>query len=381
MERQDETGIRYLSIDEMFLKIDRLRTEREQSAAAAEGNPDYVAHFEAWAAGEAAGAPWIERAPAQKSAEPAQETDRLDPLSSGNYVWLGDDMAVHLEAADPEDLENFAARDNADVEADDDSPVDEPWRTAAMGFLAKWSIERYALGATALGIAALIVVATALRMGPVDTARSTLAAAAGLVAGHDPYSEITGDDSLIEMPLGPFSVATAAPGRRRPAPAQIEAQVHQALANRGFWDIGVSAGNRGDVYLAGDVYSMAEAHYVMTVARRAAHVARVFFLHPDVQPAEGPAYFGAVAAYAPSVWGAEITAVAIGSPAYMAGVRQGDVIREFDNQTIAGAGELRAAIAAHQPGQRIQIRVWRDGANDFLTARLETQPSTQVAMR
>ncbi|HUY29218.1 MAG TPA: PDZ domain-containing protein [Candidatus Binataceae bacterium] len=394
MERQGETGIRYLSIDEMFLKIDRLRTEREQSSAAAEGNPDYVAHFEAWAAGEAAGAPWMEHEPAPEPAKPTREASSADLLSSGDYVWIGDDMAVHLEAADPQDLAAFLAHDDDEQEAIEDfdareldaeelNAADQPWRTAPIGFLAKWGIERYALGATALGIAALVVLGTALHMGRVETARSTLAAAAGLMAGHDPYSEITGAENLIEVeaPTGPFGVAAAAPRRRRQEPGQIEEQVHQALADRGFWDIGVSAGNRGDVYLAGDVYSMAEAHYVMAVACRAAHVARVFFLHPDVQPAEGPAYFGAVAAYAPSVWGAKITSVAIGSPAYMAGVREGDIIRGFDHKTIADADELRAAVAAHQPGQRIQIRVWRDNANDFLTARLETLPSTVVAMR
>jgi len=386
MESHGETPIRYLSIDEMFLRIDKLRTEREILEVQAAQSPDYVAQVEAWATAESAAAPWMERAQAVDAAETAPENDSHARLSGADYVWIGDDMAVHLEAADPADLAASAINDDAESGFDDDlvddrSAPSQPWRDAPLGFLAKWGIERYALGATALGIIALIIAGTALRIGPIDTASDKLASAVGLAAGHDPHNEFSSDENLIAMPPEQAEITVAAHRRQPVAPAQVEERVHQALADQGFWDIGVSAGNRGDVYLAGDVYSKAEADYVMTVARHAAHAARVFFLHPDVQPAAGPAYFGAVAAYAPSVWGAKITDVSIGSPAYMAGVRSGDVIRGFDGKMIADAGELQQAVAEHQPGQRIQIRVWRDDANQFLTARLETRPATQVALR
>lgn len=389
MESHGETRIRYLSIDQMFLRIDKLRTEREIAQAEAAENPDYVATVEAWAAAESTAAPWMEQAQtvdAADAAEIARAAASRKWLLEGDYVWIGDDMAVHLEVADPADLAASAMDDDAESAIGDDLIDDraeghQPWRDAPMGFLAKWSIERYALGAAALGVIALIIAGTALRIGPLETASRNLASVAGLAAGHDPYNEVASDENLIAMPVEQAEVAVVAHRRRPVAPDQVEERVHQALADQGFWNIGVSAGNRGDVYLAGDVYSMNEAKYVMTVASHAAHAARVFFMHPDVRPAAGPAYFGAVAAYAPSVWGAKITDVEIGSPAYMAGIRAGDVIRGFDGKMIEDAGQLQQAVADHQPGQRIQIRVWRDDANQFLTARLATWPTTQVAMR
>lgn len=373
MDRHGETRIRYLNVDEMFLRIDKLRTERELIEAQAAQGPDYVAKFEDWVLTESQGARWMRPDYVAQAVAPTVQSSRTELFSDPAYVWMGDDMAVHLEAADPSEFDT-------DAEIDSDTARNEPWRDAPTGFLAKWGLERYALGATAVGIIALIIAGTALRTGPNDTASRSLAMA-NLSAGRDPYNEVSTDENLVAMPSGQVEVAAVAPRRRPPTPDEVDERVHQALADQGFWDIGVSAGNSGDVYLAGDVYSMDEAKYVMTVARHAAHAASVFFLHPDVRPAEGPGYFGAEAEYAPAVWGAKISYVAIGSPAYMAGVRAGDVIRGFDGKMIADAGELQRAVAAHQPGQRIQIRVWRDDANQFLVARLSTKPRTEVALR
>ncbi|MHB8384467.1 MAG: hypothetical protein ACYDC3_19255, partial [Candidatus Binataceae bacterium] len=60
METHAETRIHYLNIDEMFLRIDKLRTQRELAEAQAAQSPDYVAQFEAWAAAEASTTPWAE---------------------------------------------------------------------------------------------------------------------------------------------------------------------------------------------------------------------------------------------------------------------------------------------------------------------------------
>lgn len=371
MERQNQTRIRYLNIDEMFLRIDKLRSERELSEARAAQSLDYVAQFESWALAESTAAPWMQ--PAQP-AELAQKSARTERFADPTYVWMGDDMAVHLEAADPSELD-----DEMDADFSRDAAREEPWRDAPTGFLAKWGLERYALGATAVGIIALLIAGTAFRTGPNDTLNRL--AMANLSAGRDPYNEVAIDENVTAMPSGQVEVAAISPRRPAPTPDEVDERVHQALSDQGFWDIGVSAGSRGDIYLAGDVYSMDEAKYVMAVARHATHAASVFFLHPEVLPAEGPAYFGAAADYAPAVWGAKVSYVAIGSPAYMAGVRAGDVIRGFDGKMVADADDLQKAVSAHQPGQRIQIRVWRDNANQFLIARLTTKPRTEVAMR
>jgi PDZ domain len=372
MERHTETRIRYLNIDEMFLRIDKLRTERELFEAQAAQSTDFVAQFEGWAAAESTAAAWMQTAETPQLQNRSTRTERFsDPA----YVWMGDDMAVHLEAADPSELDI-----DTDTEFDRNPAQREPWRDAPPGFLAKWGLERYALGVTAVGIIALIIAGTALRTGPNDMMSRSMAMA-NLSAGRDPYNEVATEENVVAMPGDQVEVAAVAPRRQSPTPDEMDERVHQALADQGFWDIGVSAGSHGDVYLAGDVYSTDDVNYVIAVARHAAHAANVFFLHPDVLSAQGPAYFGAAADYAPAVWGAKISYVAIGSPAYMAGVRAGDVIRGFDGKMVADADDLQKAVSAHQPGQRIQIRVWRDDANQFLVVRLSTKPRTEVAMR
>jgi len=118
------------------------------------------------------------------------------------------------------------------------------------------------------------------------------------------------------------------------------------------------------------VFSMQEATNIVKVARLAARGGRVYFLHPEVRDPQGPTFFGARAEYDPAVWGARVRNVTIGSPADKAGIRAGDVIREFGHATIADAKELEKAVADHSPGERVAVRSWRDGENKYSIARL-----------
>ncbi len=106
---------------------------------------------------------------------------------------------------------------------------------------------------------------------------------------------------------------------------------------------------------------------------------RVHFLHPDVHPAQGPAYFGVATAWAPEVWGAKVQAVFIGSPADKAGLQPGDVISEFDGKTVRDAKALNDLIEQYSPGQRVEFRVWHSGQPMYLVARLGEM--TTVASR
>jgi len=62
--------------------------------------------------------------------------------------------------------------------------------------------------------------------------------------------------------------------------------------------------------------------------------------------------------------------VIIGSPADKAGIKSGDVISEFDGNTVPDARYLDLLVAHYSPGQRVQFRVWRDGKPEYLVARL-----------
>jgi PDZ domain len=370
MSRNGETKIRYLTVDQMLARIEELRARRAGGEPVSDAGRDYVGAVEQWAAAEAAATSILHT--------DSSEHRRLGSQSvvGDEFVWIGDDMAIRLSPADP--IEEEAALPAATVE---NPPEHRPWRAIPAGMLSRWNPERYALGTVAVGMLALIVGGTALRLAPERRGTPMVASAYGLQAGRGPVEEIQIPDATSPLTPAPEAEHTTPTIARRVRPAAVEQKIKTALARDGFHEVGVSAGSAGDVYLAANVYNLSEVRSIMRIARRAVRAVRIYFPHPDVRPAQGPAYFGAYAQYAPEVWGAKISYVTIGSPAFMAGVRPGDVIREFDHRTVADAGELQEAVAAHHPGDRIELRVWRGGENMFSIARLSDNSTAQMAMR
>ncbi len=153
-------------------------------------------------------------------------------------------------------------------------------------------------------------------------------------------------------------------------PGIVENDVRSALNSHAFPDIGVSANARGEVYLAGVVYNMDEVPKIKSIARHIAGVRVVHFLHPDLRAPSGQAYFGAIASNDPRVFGAKVEDVIPGSPADKAGIKRGDVIREFNNQTIPDEHTLNTQIAACSPGARVEVRIYRSGMDHILGVRL-----------
>lgn len=162
-------------------------------------------------------------------------------------------------------------------------------------------------------------------------------------------------------------------------PAVIEGDVKDALRMHAFPDIGVSAGSSGRVFLAGDVYSLDEVAKIKKIVWHVQGVHEVHFMHPNLLQASGPAYLGAIAASDPNVWGARVGNVIPGSPADKAGIRRGDIIREFNGQTIADGRTLETGISHCTPGDRVEVRVYRDGEDEIIGARLSAR--TLVASR
>jgi putative serine protease PepD len=76
-----------------------------------------------------------------------------------------------------------------------------------------------------------------------------------------------------------------------------------------------------------------------------------------------------------SAGGAAVTQVRAGTPAKRAELRVGDVITTLDGKTISSADELRAAINAHRPGDRVSLRYLRDGESHTVQVKLGTRPS------
>ena len=91
------------------------------------------------------------------------------------------------------------------------------------------------------------------------------------------------------------------------------------------------------------------------------------------------AYLGvATADSASGTAGAAVSSVSAGGPAADGGLRGGDIVTAFDGAAVSDSTDLVAAIATHQPGDRVQLTVRRGSSTEHLTVTLGTQP-TQAA--
>jgi S1-C subfamily serine protease len=69
--------------------------------------------------------------------------------------------------------------------------------------------------------------------------------------------------------------------------------------------------------------------------------------------------------------GVVVNSVTPDGPAARAGLRQGDVLLEFDGRTIGERADMVRAILSAKPGQSVTLKIWRDRV---VTARLGTAP-------
>jgi len=319
-------------------------------------------------------------APAVTGATAALDARKGDYGSSADIVAMIDGVPRTLE-----DLEQLAAADKAFREdfpdSSDEPEFPEPETTepatspATMG----WITSRRDLTFGAVAAALLVWVAILVTRVPIVNQPITLAKAVPTPA-LKASSFRSAQDLISTWVIVPDldSSKNELASVQSVQPGELEAAIKDTLRTRAFSDIGVSVSHQGDAYLAGDVYSLAEARRIRQIAGRVSGVRRVHFLHPDVQPADGPAYFGVTTALAPDVWGAKVQAVLIGSPADKAGVRAGDVISEFGGKTVPDAKAFDDVIAQYSPGQRVEFRVWHNGQPLYLVTRL-TEMTTMAS--
>jgi len=68
--------------------------------------------------------------------------------------------------------------------------------------------------------------------------------------------------------------------------------------------------------------------------------------------------------------GAKVTTVSAGGPAAGGGVQTGDIVTQFDGQSIADATALIVAIRSHAPGDQVTLTVQRNGQTQDVTVTL-----------
>ncbi len=73
--------------------------------------------------------------------------------------------------------------------------------------------------------------------------------------------------------------------------------------------------------------------------------------------------------------GAYVMSVGFGTPAEAAGIRAGDVITAVDGDRVTSSDELGSAIRRHRPGDRVEIKWQRAGAERSATVTLGQTPS------
>src|SRR5208282_2384095 len=271
-----------------------------------------------------------------------------------------------IAAADQECQEDFPAAAPENAEVEDGSEVGEAGGAALAA--RHFRVGDYAFAA--MGAALMVLVAFLMTRVPIVNNQPELVAQTIATPALMASSLMSADDLITTLVMFPDAGVQLASAGSRLKSDELEARIKDTLKSRAFPDIGVSVSKTGDAYLAGEVYSLDEARKITQIVHRVNGVYRVHFLHPDVLPADGPAYFGVTTAWAPAVWGAKVQAVFIGSPADKAGIKPGDVISEFDGKTIPDAKTFDGLLVHYSPGQRLQFRVWHDGQPEYLIARL-----------
>jgi putative serine protease PepD len=99
---------------------------------------------------------------------------------------------------------------------------------------------------------------------------------------------------------------------------------------------------------------------------------------PQLKAGQGVqhAYLGVSTAPPMSGSGAEIGDVNPGSPADRAGAQVGDIVVEVDGEQIHQPEDIATAIADNKPGDRVTVRVRRNGREQTLDVTLGNRPAT-----
>jgi putative serine protease PepD len=87
------------------------------------------------------------------------------------------------------------------------------------------------------------------------------------------------------------------------------------------------------------------------------------------------AYLGVAIEDGSGSGGTTLAEVRSGTPAAEAGLQQGDVVTEFDGESVDSADELRRLVDAKSPGDKVELTIERNGDTQTVDVTLGTRPS------
>jgi putative serine protease PepD len=74
--------------------------------------------------------------------------------------------------------------------------------------------------------------------------------------------------------------------------------------------------------------------------------------------------------------GVRLSDVLPGEPAERAGLENGDVVLEADGKPVESGSDIQSAVGAHKPGEKLELRIDRNGDERTVTVTLGTRPPT-----
>src|SRR2546430_13382123 len=77
--------------------------------------------------------------------------------------------------------------------------------------------------------------------------------------------------------------------------------------------------------------------------------------------------------------GVEVSKVDEDGPAAKAGIKEGDVLLDFNGTPVQGTNQFQRIIAETPPGRQVKVTVWRNGAPQTLTATVGERKGTVIA--
>jgi len=75
--------------------------------------------------------------------------------------------------------------------------------------------------------------------------------------------------------------------------------------------------------------------------------------------------------------GVVITQIGEAGPAAEAGIKRDDVVLEFGGSSVESASQFRNLVAAHKPGEKVEMIVLRGGERETLTVKMGRRPSAE----